>query len=164
MNILNFKELFSSIPHTKTIPFLYLPRGLKENMTGTNDRKYHVQPILKELIVSMGGVVYETDNTTDLSEQIAMVRSSKYIILDYGSSLWVNGLFASDSRIICLNVGWAQHLQFPSLEFIYNKILEKNTFKEVCSIGTSTSQEDGIPICFMPIHLILQELKTTLFD
>jgi hypothetical protein len=164
MNILNFKELFSSIPHTKTIPFLYLPRGIKENMTGTNDRKYDVQPILKELIVSMGGVVYETDNTTDLSEQIAMVRSSKYIILDYGSSLWVNGLFACDSRIICLNVGWAQHLQFPSLEFIYNKILEKNILKEIFSIGQISPEKDGIPICIMPINLILKELKLALLE
>ena len=43
INILHFKELFSSIPHTKTIPFLYLPRGTKENMTGSNDRKYNVK-------------------------------------------------------------------------------------------------------------------------
>jgi hypothetical protein len=158
-NVLRFKELFSSIPNTKTISFLYLPRGIKENMTGVNDRKYNVQPILKEIITSMGGVVYETDNTTDLREQIAMVRSSKCIILDYGSSLWVNGLFASDSRIICLNIGWAQHLQFPSLEFIYNKILEKNTFKEIRSIGSSVSQDDGIPVCYIPIESVMREVS-----
>jgi hypothetical protein len=164
MNILHYKELFSSIPHTKNIPFLYLPRGTKENLTGSNNRKYNVQPMLKEIIVSMGGVVYETDNTTDLCEQIAMVRSSKCIILDYGSSLWVNGLFASDSKIICLNLGWAQHRQFPSLEFIYNKILEKNILKEIFSIGQISPEKDGIPICSMPINLILKELKLALLE
>jgi hypothetical protein len=46
--------------------------------------------------------IYYTDSTTNFIDQVNIVRRASVIILDYGSSLLVNGFFAVGSKILVL--------------------------------------------------------------
>ena len=86
----------------KDISVLYLPRGKKENLAGT-DRAIPFQNELIQMVNSIeNGCVYYTDTTTNFIEQVSIVRRASVIILDYGSSLLVNGFFAERSKILVL--------------------------------------------------------------
>lgn len=140
------KSTFDRIQVTKDIPILYLPRGTKENLQGGNNRVYDVQEELKEIVKSLGGVVYETDRTTDLEEQVRMVKRSMVIILDYGSNLWVNGMFAEQSQIVCLNVGWRQHTIYPSYYKLWEEVVKRNKLTEFFAIGAYGKTENDVAI------------------
>jgi hypothetical protein len=89
-------------PIQKDISVLYLPRGKKENSAGT-DRVIPYQEELIEMVNSIEkSYVYYTDSTTNFIDQIRVVRRASVIILDYGSSLLVNGFFAEGSKILVL--------------------------------------------------------------
>jgi hypothetical protein len=92
-----------ALPFAKPIDILYLPRGVNENYK-SNDRYIPAQAGLLGSIKSVfpNTIIYHTDTTTTISEQIHIVRSSKIILLDYGSSLLVNGYFAHDSLVVVL--------------------------------------------------------------
>lgn len=138
----------------KSIPILYLPRGVKENFQGPNNRVYNVQNKLKELVIDLGGVIYETDMPHTLDEQISIVRRSKLIILDYGSNLWVNGCFAKDSMIITLNIGWQQHDIFPSIKCLWDYINSKNFLTQIFAKYTESTLNDGTPFIFFDFEEI----------
>ncbi len=152
-NLLRYEKLIESlsIEDKKDIPLLYLPRGTKENFVGPNNRSYGIQKDLKEFVLTIGGTVYETDTTADLTHQMQMIRRAKVILLDYGSNLWVNGLFAKHSKLICLNLGWNQHTQYPSLAVLWEKIQQTNTITQIFAYPSDEKQENGIPI--IQIHL-----------
>jgi hypothetical protein len=99
----------------KDIDILYLPRGTLENFPG-NDRKVQFQENLMEFVRSQpNSLVYMTDTTENMIDQIEMVRRAKVILLDYGSNFEYNGFFAEESRIVVLgNMGNADlHLRNP---------------------------------------------------
>lgn len=126
-----FFQSYEDVPSEKTLSLLYLPRGSKENHQGSTDRVYPIQDRLVQFVESLGGTVYWTDTTQKLEDQIKIVRSAKIILCDYGSNLWVNGNFAKDSLILCMNIGWNHHMMFPAFKFLYESILQKNTYIEV---------------------------------
>lgn len=161
-NVNTYKEKVDSMQIPKSIPILYLPRGTKENLAGASNRIYNVQNDLKEYVVQLGGTVYETDSTTNLEQQIQKVKQSSIILLDYGSNLWVNGLFAEKSHIICLNLGWHQHPQYPAMGYLWNKIHESNTLHQIFAYTSIQSNpEDIATVCFH-IPTILQEILSSL--
>ena len=89
-------------PIQKDISVLYLPRGKKENSAGT-DRVIPYQNELLEMVSNIeNSYIYYTDSTTDFIDQVRVVRRASVIILDYGSSLLVNGFFAEGSKILVL--------------------------------------------------------------
>jgi hypothetical protein len=164
-NLINYERILhkSLVDHQKEIPLLYLPRGTKENFVGVNNRAYNIQNDLKELVLSMGGTVYETDTTTNLTNQIDIIQKSTVIVLDYGSNLWVNGFFARNSKLICLNIGWNQHIQYPSLAILWDKIQETNTITQIFAHTSDDKQEeDGVPIVSIQLPCVIQALKETL--
>ena len=69
---------------------------------------------------------YKTSETVDLNDQIQLVSRSKNIYLDWGSSLFVNGLFSKESTIYCINPLMFQ-LDYPLFNMLYNIIKETNT-------------------------------------
>ena len=163
INFIEYQKKLQFVPRVeKTIPFLYLPRGTKENFVGPNNRAYGIQTELKEIILKIGGTVYETDTTTDLIHQINMIRKAKVIILDYGSNLWVNGLFAQNSKLICLNLGWHQHSQYPSLAILWQKIQETNTIQQIFAHPSDDIQKNEVPIVQIHLPLVLQAIHESL--
>lgn len=145
-NMMEYKNKVDTIKVEKDIPLLYLPRGIKENLHGPNNRTYDIQNDLKNLVIQLGGTVYETDMTENLEDQIKIVKRSKVIVLDYGSNLWVNGYFAEHSKIICLNIGWHQHPIFPSFGFVWKEIHKTNVVDQIFAYPSDEKTEDGIAI------------------
>lgn len=161
-NMIDYKSKVDTIKREKDITLLYLPRGTKENLLGPNNRTYSIQKDLKEFIRQTGGVVYETDNTENLEEQISLVKRAKVIVLDYGSNLWVNGYFAENSKIICMNIGWHQHLTFPSCAFMWNEIHKTNSVYQIFAYPSDEKTEDGIAIVKFHYQEILQDIFNSL--
>jgi hypothetical protein len=159
-NITSYVE-FLNIDNTrnKDISILYLPRGTKENLQGPNNRIYNIQNNLKKLVLDLSGVVYETDTTTSLDNQISIVSRANIVILDYGSNLWVNGCFANNSLLLCLNIGWQQHKLFPSLEFLWNYISSQNRITEIFADYTPPTFENDTAV----ISFDFEQVKNTLF-
>jgi hypothetical protein len=119
---------------------------------------YNIQDNLKKLVLDLSGVVYETDKTTRLDEQISIVSRANIIILDYGSNLWVNGCFANNSVILCLNIGWQQHKLFPSLEFIWNYICSQNRITEIFADYTPPTFMNDTAVVSFDLQLIKNTL------
>lgn len=168
-NLTDYKEKLDRYTEIKDIPLLYLPRGKKENFIGPNNRSYDIQEKLKELVWELGGTVYETDSTRSIVNQIQIVKRSHIVILDYGSNLWVNGMFAEKSSLLCLNIGWKQHEQFPSLKTIWNEIQTKNTLYQVFAKPCSEIpvNSDGVPITQFDMTTVVRtllSLKETLYE
>jgi hypothetical protein len=161
-NLLHYKATFELVNVPKDISLLYLPRGTKENYIGPNNRVYDIQNDLKEFVKQVGGLVYETDETKHLQDQILLVKRAKIIVLDYGSNLWVNSFFAENSKIICLNIGWHQHPTYPCFGFLWNEIHKTNTVSQIFAYPSETQTENGVPIVRFQLPLILHEIITTI--
>tara|TARA_Y100000389_G_scaffold204655_1_gene258613 strand:+ start:4838 stop:5686 length:849 start_codon:yes stop_codon:yes gene_type:complete len=126
INIKKFKEiidkyclLFENISSEKEIEYLFLPRNTSQNFQA-NDRKINYNNVMK-FLKDKTYISYDTINTNNLIDQIKLIKSSKNIILDYGSNFFVNGLFAKNSKIIvCNNLN--QHTKFPCWVIIMEKM------------------------------------------
>jgi len=110
-----YSYLISNSPSSnKDISVLYLPRGTLENSAG-GDRTISIQ---NDLVRGVEGIpnslVYYSDNTNSITDQINIVRRASIIILDYGSNMMVNGFFAENSHIIVLN-NLYDHLHLKNL-------------------------------------------------
>lgn len=119
-------------PIEKDLDILYLPRGTLENFPG-NDRRVQFQDTLIEFIQHQpNSLVYRTDTTENMLNQIEIVRRAKVIVLDYGSNFEYNGFFAENSRIIVLgNMGDANlHLRNPRAAHKFFETIKKkgNTY------------------------------------
>lgn len=104
----------------KDIEILYLPRGTLENYHGTD----RIIPVQRDLVQVMeefpGAVIYLTDTTKNMADQVNLVRRAKIIILNEGGSHGVNGFFAENSKIIVLGGhGNSCHFQNPRPALVY---------------------------------------------
>jgi hypothetical protein len=110
----------------KTIDILYLPRGVQENYK-SNDRIIPAQETLLDKIQSLfpSTVIYNSDTTNNIREQIHIIRSSKIILLDYGSSLLVNGFFAEDSYIFVIGDFGHVHCKNPKPYLMLQETLKR---------------------------------------
>jgi capsular polysaccharide biosynthesis protein len=109
----------------KDIDILYLPRGNKENFKG-NNRIINIQDLLIEYINSIPNCkILYTDKVTNFNEQLEIISRAKVILLDYGSSLNVNGFFANNSSIIV--IGYDIHHEMQQiLNYIYKDTIKRN--------------------------------------
>ena len=161
-HIQEFENLINSIQPTAPIPLLYLPRGNKENLQGPNNRSYNIQDNLKEFVKILGGTVYETDKTVSILEQIRLVKSAKVIVLDYGSNLWVNGFFSRNSKILCMNIGWNHHNQFPSLHYIWEQIHKASNVIQVFAYPSEQKADSSEPIVCFHMPTVIDTLVSLL--
>ena len=83
------------------IPILIMPRQNKENYV-ENDRKVPGYDVLGQWATRIGGKVLNTDEVKSMGEQASVVLASKVIVLDYGSSLFFNGVTARNSTILVI--------------------------------------------------------------
>ena len=107
---------------------LFLPRNTKENYL-PNDRIIYGTDDIKENIVKIGGTIIDTYELNDIGLQFSKINSFNTIILDFGSSFLVNGIFLKNKKIIVLdNYGYSYQINnFISINIIYNIIKNNNT-------------------------------------
>ena len=92
------------------IPILIMPRQNKENYV-ENDRKVPGYDVLGQWATRIGGKVLNADEVKSMGEQASVVLASKVIVLDYGSSLFFNGVTARNSTILV--IGNLHHHECP---------------------------------------------------
>ncbi len=113
---------------SKSIEYLLLSRSKKENYVN-NDRNPSYSNVLDFLRAQNKTVTsYDTVNTADFNTQIQLLWSAKNVILDYGSSLFVNGVFCESSRVFIVgNLG--QHNGYIPLRCIMDAIKRSNSMQ-----------------------------------
>jgi FkbM family methyltransferase len=91
---------------------LFLPRNIKDNYFPDDRIPIHFLrerrnkeeiEYISECVIKNGGIVLNTYEINNFNTQFSIIRNSKNIILDYGSSLFVNGIFCKNKNIIVLN-------------------------------------------------------------
>jgi hypothetical protein len=92
----NLINSLNTIEYEKTIDILILPRQKKENYHG---RHTDISDIINNI---PSATILNTDDISELTEQIKIVKQSKIIIVLEGSAFLFNGLFAKNSKIIHL--------------------------------------------------------------
>jgi capsular polysaccharide biosynthesis protein len=103
-----------------------MPRQTLENYKN-NDRKY---PIMYDIIekYKANSLVINTDELTDLTEQIRMVRSAPVVMLTDGSPFLVNILFCRNQSIYVVdNITENQNARFFKFRFIVDTICNMNS-------------------------------------
>jgi hypothetical protein len=107
---------------------LFLPRNTKDNYIG-NDRIICGSDNIKENIIKNGGTIIDTYELNDIGLQFSKINSFNTIILDFGSSFLVNGIFLTNKKIIILdNFNYSSQINsFISIKILYNIIKNNNT-------------------------------------
>lgn len=131
--VINFKNIILTncniiYPLEKTIDNLFFPRSKKENFA-PNDRIINYDKIYR-MLEGKNYTEYDTINTRDLTEQIKLIVSSQNIILDWGASFLVNGLFCNNSNIYIYGCIFDQ-LKFEGLKILYEIHKENNNIKYI---------------------------------
>ena len=110
-----YNELVMEKDNKKDIDILYLPRGTLENLKG-NDRTLPCQSELVEALPKyfLNSLIYFTDNTKNIREQITLVRRAKILIVDYGSNLLFNGFFSEGTKILVIGDFGHLHCKNPT--------------------------------------------------
>ena len=85
--------------HTRV---LFLPRNSVDN-NAANDHPRPGQDDIAKGVIESGGAVLNTYQINNMKIQLAMISSADIIILDYGSSYFVNCMFMKGKRIIMLD-------------------------------------------------------------
>jgi hypothetical protein len=115
---------------------LFLPRNLKDNCWPSDkiDVKFLFErrnqndiDIISERVIKNGGIVLNSYEINNFFLQFSIIKSSRNIIVDYGSSLHVNCIFFKDRNIVIINrLKMKQHEEFPSTIRQLQDIIEKN--------------------------------------
>jgi hypothetical protein len=107
---------------------IFLPRNSKDNFAN-NDRIIHGSDMIEESVINLGGSVLNTYQINNLKTQFVLINSSNTIILDYGSSLFVNCIFLKGKKIIILDNYKLSHNQINNyifIKIIYDRIINNN--------------------------------------
>ena len=115
---------------------IYLPRNLKDNFYPNDKISEHllherrnqneIDYITNE-VINHDGIILDTFNINNIFIQFSIIRNSKNIILDYGSSFHVNTLFLKGKNIIVLNPNkMNHHNELPFYRMFTNRIMENN--------------------------------------
>lgn len=107
---------------------LFLPRNKKENYAN-NDRTNLGNNDICNNIEIIGGQIIDTYELNNILLQFSKINSFDTIILDYGSSFFVNGIFLNKKKIIVLDIcGYSTyHINnFNSYNILYNYITKNN--------------------------------------
>lgn len=159
-NINNYMKIYENNESNKIIPIVYLPRGKIENFK-PHDRIIDVENILIEYVKYKGGMIFNVDENKELINQINVVRISKIVILEYGSSFHVNGLFSKNAIIILLRDNINNEIRFPAVKYIYDKIKSNNI--EIYDINSHIMQrDDGMQCVYHDINTIIKTIESIL--
>jgi hypothetical protein len=128
-------------PVEKTLDYLYLPRGTKEDFQPNNRTLLCQDDLIRHFSEKSNAKVLFTDEIDNYLDQMRIILSAKTIILDYGSSLFVNGFFSENAKIVCIGYNIHHEIHVPNRMII--ELLKKNgnTIEFIKMI----SQDDSIP-------------------
>jgi hypothetical protein len=128
ININTFKFNFNN-------KLLYLPRNLVDNYFPSDRIPEHLLferrnqneiNYISKGIIEDGGIILNTYDINSISVQFSFIQNSQNIILDYGSSFYVNTIFLKDKNIIVLNpLNLKHHIEIQIVKYIHN-VIEKN--------------------------------------
>lgn len=124
-----FNTLYNrvNLDNTKNIHILVMPRGTLENYV--NNNRFVNTSHIEECITRMQNTkILYTDILETLDEQLQIVSSSKYIIVNDGAAFFINGFFTNNSIIIVLGDNVCKQAQsFQKVKFILDRIKKTNT-------------------------------------
>jgi len=142
-HIINFVDKICSYINTDTIyKTIFLPRNTKDNFI-PNDRIIYGSDNIEEHIIQIGGTSLNTYELNNIQLQLNIINSFTNIILDWGSSLLVNGIFLQNKNIIILdNYGLSYQLRFPAISTIYKFISKKNNLHLIPHTNNTINYED----------------------
>lgn len=128
---------------------VFLPRNTKDNYAA-NDRTNLGNNDICNNIQNIGGTVINTYELNNIELQFSKINSFNTIILDFGSSLFVNSIFLNNKKIIVLdNFGLSYQISnFVSINILYNYIAKKNNV-----IFVTPSRDNIIDFNDIKIHL-----------
>ena len=116
--------------------FLFLPRNKKDNYFPDDKipvhllrerRNSHEIEYISDGVIKNGGTVLNTYEINNFFIQFSLIMNSKNIILDYGSSYFVNCIACKNKNLIILNPeNMKQHIDFISLKHIHSIISSNN--------------------------------------
>ena len=124
-----YNELLTDKDNKKDIDILYLPRGKLENLK-SNDRTIECQSQLLEALPMHfpSSVIYFTDNTKNIRDQITLVRRAKILIVDYGSNLLFNGFISEATKILVIGDFGHMHCKNPTPYLMIKETLKINVY------------------------------------
>ena len=106
---------------------LLLPRNNKENYINNDRVIYGIEDIEKN-IIDIGGTSFNTYLCNNFNIQFSIIKNFNNVILDYGSSFFVNCIFLKEKNIIILD-NYSSRRQidkFISLKILYDIINQNN--------------------------------------
>lgn len=121
----NIKPTINNIDNIKNI--IMLPRNTIDNTT-CNDR---IVPNLENIIDNIrkiGGEILNTYEINDIEKQFSIINSKNIIILDYGSSFFVNCIYLKNKKIIVLDNFYHSYQinTYISMKILYETIQHNN--------------------------------------
>ena len=129
-NLINFS------PNNKCI---FLPRNSIDNFI-PNDRVIINTDKIKEIVINNGGIVLDTYHLNNIKYQFSIINNSDIIILDMGSSVYINCLFLENKTIYIINNFGSIDDYMESLPYsgyILKQIFAKNKVTIINSIELS---------------------------
>ena len=121
-----FWDMFKAPGYAKSVSVLVLPRQSRENYAG-NDRIIDSTAVVAYTKRIPNSAILHTDDVTDLCRQLHTVRSANVIVVDFGSSWFVNGMFSYDADVVVhTGIYTNEHTAFNKLNVIVSKIAAQN--------------------------------------
>jgi hypothetical protein len=123
-----------NVPSIESINLVFLPRNTIDNYE-PNDRIIANTDKIKEIVIENGGTVLDTYALNNIKYQFAIINNADILILDYGSSVFLNCIFLKNKKIYIIdNLNQAQqHHRFSINNFLYNKITSNNDVRIITS-------------------------------
>jgi len=127
-----------NVPSIESINLVFLPRNTIDNYE-PNDRIIANTNKIKEIVIENGGTVLDTYALNNIKYQFAIINNADILILDYGSSVFLNCIFLKNKKIYIIdNLNQAQqHHRFSINNFLYNKITSNNDVRIITSSDLS---------------------------
>ncbi len=106
---------------------IYLPRNTKDNYQN-NDRIIENTNEINDFVINIGGSSLNTYDINNLNLQFKIINSFDIIIVDYGSSYFVNCIHLSDKKIIVLDNFYHSYQinEYVSMNILNEKIKTNN--------------------------------------
>jgi capsular polysaccharide biosynthesis protein len=121
-------------PIIQSIKAVFLPRNTIDNYS-QNDRVISNTEKIKEIVIEKGGMVLDTYALNNIKYQFSIINNAEIVILDYGSSLFLNCIFLKNKKIYIIdNHNQASsHHRFSINNYLYNKIASNNEVRIITS-------------------------------
>ena len=118
----------------QSIKAVFLPRNTIDNYS-QNDRIISNTDKIKEIVIENGGMVLDTYSLNNIKYQFSIINNAEIVILDYGSSLFLNCIFLKNKKIYIIDNHYqaSSHHRFSINNYLYNMITSNNDVSIITS-------------------------------